>query len=79
MALKDIYKKIENNKKNEVKGKEMYSMPLDEYIEEHKCLIKTLREGSREELLAEAEKQEEELEECLEEHGMSKDDIEEED
>lgn len=70
MALKDVYKEVESEKKNKVKGPASYSMPLDEFIEEHKRLIKILREGSREELLAEAKKQEEELEECLEEHGM---------
>jgi nucleoside-triphosphatase THEP1 len=43
-------------------------MPLDEFIEEHKKLIKVLREGSREELLSEAKEQEEELEKyCSEE------------
>ena len=79
MAIKDVYNEVESEKKNQIKESEMYSMPLSEYIEEHQCLIKTLREGSREELLAEAEEQEEELEECLKEHGMSEDDIEEED
>jgi hypothetical protein len=75
MAIKDLYKEVENEKMNKVRESEIYSMPLDEFIEEHKCLIKTLREGSREELLAEAEKQEEELEECLKEHGMEADDM----
>ena len=42
---------------------EEYEMDKTEAIEEHENLVKVLREGSREELLAEAEKQEEELEE----------------
>ena len=71
MPIKDLYKEVESEKKNKIKDSKMYSMPLKDFIEEHKCLIKTLREGSREELLAEAEEQEEELEDCLEEHGMS--------
>lgn len=71
MALKNLYNEVENEKKNMVKEDQMYSMPLDEFIEEHKKLIEILREGSREELLAEAESQEDELEECLKEHGMS--------
>lgn len=79
MPIKDLYKEVESEKKNKVKDSKMYYMPLADFIEEHKCLIKTLREGSREELLAEAEEQEEELEECLKEHGMSEDDAEEED
>ena len=77
MALKEVYKEAEKEKENMVKEDTEYSMPLDEFIEEHKKLIKILREGSREELLAEAESQEEELEECLKEHGMV-DDAEEE-
>ena len=71
MAIKEIYEEVEKDKKNKVKGKEEYSMPLNEFIDEHKKLIKILREGKREELLAEADNQEEELEECLEDHGMS--------
>lgn len=70
MALNDVYKEVENEKKNKVSEPTSYSMPISEFIDEHKRLIKILREGSREELLAEAKKQEEELEECLEEHGM---------
>lgn len=65
MALNTIYKEVEKEKKNKPK-KTSVSMDLDDFIEEHKCLIKVLREGSREELLTEAKKQEEELEEYLE-------------
>lgn len=75
MAIKDLYNEAKANKVDD----KMYSMPLDDYIEEHKKLIKILREGSREELLAEAEDQEDELEECLKEHGMSEDDTMEDD
>jgi aspartate aminotransferase-like enzyme len=77
-SLKKVYSNVEKDKKNQVGNKDVYTMPLQEFIDEHKDLIKILREGSREELLAEAEEQEEELEECLKEHGMS-DDSEEED
>jgi len=73
MAIKDIYKEIENDKSNTPKGKKKVEMDVEEFIDEHKELIKVLREGSREELLAMAEEQEEELEECLKEHGMSQD------
>lgn len=72
--LKNLYNETENEKKNKVKEKEVYTMPLDEFISEHKDLIKVLREGTRDELLAMAKQQEEELEECLEEHGMSEED-----
>lgn len=63
MSIKDIYKQVENDKSNKTNGKKEVSIPIDEFCEEHKRLIEVLREGSREELLAEAEKQEEELEE----------------
>ena len=76
MSLTKIYSEIEKEKKNSVKSKTV-SMDLNDYIEEHNNLIEVLREGSREELLAEAEKQEDELEECLKEHGM--DQVEEQD
>ncbi len=66
MSIKDLYKEVEKNKENEIKNKK-YSMSIDDFIKEHKCLIKTLREGSREELLLEAEKQEKELKKCLKE------------
>jgi hypothetical protein len=78
MALKDIYKKVEEDKSNSPKGKMEVSMEWDDFCEEHFCLIRTLREGSREELLAEAEKQEEELEEKCKEMGVDYDQLEEE-
>lgn len=64
MELKKIYKEVEEEKKNKPK---VVTMKIDEFIEEHKKLIKILREGSQEELLEEAEKQEEELEEYCDE------------
>jgi len=70
--INEIYKEVEKTK---VKGKEMKCMPLDEYYDEHLRLCKVLLEGSREELIAEYEKQHEELEKCLEEHGMTMEDI----
>ena len=57
--IKEVYKEVEENK---VKGPKVVTMKMCDFIEEHESLIKILREGSREELLAEAEKQEEELE-----------------
>lgn len=45
------------------KDKKMVYMSLKDFVDEHKELIKCLREGSREELLAMADEQEEELEE----------------
>jgi len=68
MALKDTYKEIEKEKENEVDDKE-YSMPLNDFIEEHKKLIKILRKGDKNELMAEADSQEKELNECLKEHN----------
>jgi uncharacterized protein YqeY len=79
MEIKKLYKEAEMEKKNKVMDKKMYSMPLDKFIKEHKDLVEILREGSREELLAEAERQEEELEKCLKDHGMSAEEDEEED
>lgn len=67
-TIKDVYKKIEEEEENTPKSKKMFTMPMDKFCEEHKRLIEVLREGSREELLAEAEKQEEELEEYEEEN-----------
>lgn len=64
--LKDIYKKVEEGKGKDVKSKNV-TISIEEFCKEHKNLIKILKEGSREELLAEAEKQEEELEEYEEE------------
>jgi hypothetical protein len=78
MALKDTYKEVEDEKKNKVKEDEVYTMDLDDFISEHKKLIKILRGGVRADLLAEAKSQEAELKECLDEHGMEGDNDEDE-
>ncbi len=70
MALKDIYKKVEDTKANTPKDGNNVSMDWAEFVDEHLCLIKVLREGSREELLAEAKEQEEELKEKCKEYGV---------
>lgn len=64
MKLSKLYKEAEEEKKNKPKDTKI-EMEREEFIDEHKKLIKILREGSREELLAEADRQEEELEECI--------------
>jgi len=73
MSIKKIYSEVESEKKNKIKEKMAY-MSLEEFIKEHKNLIEVLKEGSREELLAEAEKQEDELEKCLKKHGIEEED-----
>lgn len=80
-SIKQVYKEVEKDKANAVVDKNTITqtMDLQEFIDEHKELIKVLREGSREELLAEAEDQEEELEEVLKEHGLPPLESEEED
>jgi preprotein translocase subunit Sss1 len=65
MALKDTYKEAQENKVKDTSVK----MELDDFIEEHKKLVKILRKGDKKELAAEADSQEEELKECLKEHG----------
>lgn len=79
MAIKDLYNEAKSESSNKVKSTDMYEMPLQEFIDEHMELIKTLREGSREELLAEAKDQEDELKECLKEHNLTWADVENED
>ena len=59
--IKDIYKEVEEDKSNAPKGREEVKMDKEEYCQEHKDLIRILRTGTREELLAEADRQEEEL------------------
>jgi len=72
----DIYNEVE---KKSVKGKDLVSMLLDKFVDEHRCLVDILRTGSREELLAEAEEQEEELCKELKARGLPDDYGEEED
>lgn len=68
--INEIYKEVETEKEKEPKGKKKVSMDWEEFADEHLCLIKTLREGSREELLAEAKEQEDELKEKCKEYGV---------
>ena len=69
--LNNIYSEVE---KARVKGKDVVTMDIMEFIDEHEELIKVLKEGTREELLAMAEEQEEEMEECKKEHGIDEED-----
>lgn len=59
--LKEVYKKVEEEKRNEVKPSNI-SMSREDYISEHKNLIKVLRSGDSKALEAEAIKQEKEME-----------------
>ena len=66
MPIKDLYKEVESEKKNKVKGKEMApEMSKADFVSEHKNLIKILTSGSQAERNAEAKSQQEELDECL--------------
>lgn len=60
MALKTIYNEVQKNK---IKDKKMVYMSLEDFVAEHKDLIRVLKVGSKKELLAEADKQQAELEE----------------
>lgn len=64
MDIKKIYKEIEKEKENEVED-DSITMSRDEFISEHRNLIKVLRSGDKKALEEEAKKQEEELEEYL--------------
>lgn len=61
MAIKDLYKEVETEKKNKVKDSFVVTMSREDYISEHKNLIKVLRTGDRKALEAEAAKQEQEM------------------
>ena len=74
MAIKDIYKEVENEKKNEVKPK-VVTMDIDDFIEEHKKLVKLLRTGTKAQLLAEADEQEKELSEYEDDDDDDKEDM----
>lgn len=71
--LKDVYKKVEEEKKNEVKSSNI-SMSREDFISEHKNLIKVLRSGDKKAQEAEAAKQEKEL---MEETGETEQEDEE--
>lgn len=58
--IKEVFKEAETEKENEVKSSTVV-MELDDFIEEHKNLIKILRSGDKKALEAEASKQEKEL------------------
>jgi hypothetical protein len=75
--LKEVYKKVEEEKKNEVKSSNI-TMSREDFISEHKNLIKVLRSGDKKAQEAEAAKQEKEL---LEEtgEGIEQEDEEDED
>ena len=60
--IKEVYNEVEKEKENEVDD-DTISMSTDDFIEEHKNLIKVLRSGDKKLLEAEAKKQEEELKE----------------
>jgi hypothetical protein len=58
--IKEVYNKMKEDKKNEVIDK-MISMTEDDFITEHRNLIKVLRSGDPKTLESEAKKQEREL------------------
>ena len=70
---------IENEKKNEVKSSPKVSMSREEFISEHKNLIKVLRSGDKKAQEAEAAKQEAELAEEMGEEMEDEDDEDDED
>lgn len=73
--LKEVYKKVEEEKKNEVASSDI-TMSREDFISEHKNLIKVLRSGDKKAQEAEAVKQEKEL---LEETGEDEQEEEDED
>ena len=62
MAIKDVYNQVTKDKENKVKDSDV-SIPLKEFISEHKNLVKILRSGDKKAQEAEAAKQEAELKE----------------
>lgn len=77
MAIKDLYKEVETEKKNQVKDSSVITMSREDYISEHKNLIKVLRSGDKKALEAEAAKQEKEMEDKV--GDMVEDEMEDED
>lgn len=66
MNLNKIYKEVEDEKENEVDDTEGgVIISREDFIAEHKNLIKVLRSGDKKALEAEALKQEQELSEEL--------------
>jgi hypothetical protein len=77
MAIKDLYNESEKEKGNKIKDSSI-SMSREDFISEHKNLIKILRSGDRKAQEAEAAKQEKELaEEAGEEMQKEEEDEEE--
>ncbi len=60
--IKEVYNEVEKEKENEVDD-DTISMSTDDFIKEHKNLIKVLRSGDKKLLESEAKKQEKELKE----------------
>jgi hypothetical protein len=60
MSIKKIYKEVEEEKENEVED-DSITMDKEEYLSEHRNLIKVLRSGDKKLQEAEAKKQEEEI------------------
>lgn len=58
--IKEVYNKMKEEKANEVEDREI-SMTVEEFIDEHKNLIRVLRSGDKKALESEARKQEREL------------------
>lgn len=66
MAIKDLYKQVQADKKNKIKDdNEIYSMPRKDAISEHQNLVKVLRSGDKKAQEVEAVKQEKELAEMM--------------
>jgi len=58
--LNDVYKKVEEEKKNEVKSS-VLKMTREEFVNEHRHLVSVLRSGDKKAQEAEANKQEKEM------------------
>jgi hypothetical protein len=62
--IKEVYKEVEEENENEVED-DSVTMSREEFISEHKNLIKVLRSGDKKKQEEEAQRQEEELNEEL--------------
>lgn len=62
--IKEVYNEAEKENENEIEDTDI-KMSRDDFIQEHKNLIKILRSGDKKALEAEALKQEKELEEKI--------------
>jgi len=77
MPIKDLYTSVQKDKQSQPGKPKMFTMPLMEYLAEHKELLRVLKSGSKQELMTEATDQEKELNQCLKDHGMTMADIDE--